>query len=499
MIKRSSAATLLFAVLTLFVTSESLADLRARLQESNFNLLAASCPANEMSLQDVDGGKVSLSGYIGKVVILNFWKIDCPPCSAEKAILEKIYRKYGARGLTVLAVNLFDPTDRVKAYRKKGGFSFPFAIDPDKRFAIHQYNLASGAPTACVLNSNREAIYAVPAVPTTYLLNRNGQVVGSSFGMVNWEEQPFTELLESLLGPSEKSPLMARNVDNFARVARQGSNPTDPREASDTDQGSSSAQVQANPGSARATTRVVQATPLPFQPPHAPMPSAGTQPGPTVAPRSTSTLQQGAAGQSSKPAVQGQTGKKPKPAQAARVPAAHAAPQPYGSPTGGSPLPGLTPQRPAASTMPAIPAAPSGSAPSAPGATGTLGPLPPGIPYSSAPGRTPAATPPLAPDDEGNIMARIPAESASRGWNSQDGQPGPGNLPPAQPIGGSNPIGGFILDSFGQPRPTTPRPGGEQMRPPGTPPASVLGQLNEDLSALGSGIRDAFSRIMPSR
>jgi len=167
MTQRTSAVNLLLAVFILFVTSDSFANLATRLQQGNFNLFSSPSRANEIILQDVNGGHLSLSAYLGNVVILNFWKIDCPPCSKEKVILEKTYRKYRDRGLTVIAVNLFDPVDRVRAYRNKGGFSFPLAVDPDKRFRIHQYTLGSGALTACVVNSKQEAIYSIPAVPTT--------------------------------------------------------------------------------------------------------------------------------------------------------------------------------------------------------------------------------------------------------------------------------------------------------------------------------------------
>jgi peroxiredoxin len=493
---------------TLFTFSDSPANLSERLQQTDFKLYAKPCPANDMSLSDVNGDRVSLSACRGKVVILNFWKIDCPPCSAEKVILERIYRKYAGRGLAIVAVNLFDPGDRIKAYRSRGGFSFPFVFDPEKRFSVQQYRLGSGAPATFVVNAGKQAIYEIPAVPTTYLLNRSGQIVGSSSAMVNWEEQPFSDLLESLLEPLTQGGAMARSSEAFSQVAGQGFNANSPQEATAGRQGKVVDQRQEPPGSVNPTTRVAQAPPLPFQPPQAQMPPAAPQanPVPQYAPSSTIPPQPVATGQAAKKKAQVQPGVKPKATQAAQRPQAYTPPKPYGgqaplaaSSAPGKPVSGQTTQRPVPPATPATPTPfPPSGPPATPAASGTLTPLPPALPYSGAPSRGSAGAPPVTPDEEGNVMARIPG-AVSPGWSGSSGRPASGSLPAAQPVTRSNPIDGFILDSFGQVRAETPSRAGRQARPPDAPAASALGQLNQDISALGSGIRDVFSRILPGR
>jgi peroxiredoxin len=494
---------------TLFTFSDCPADLSERLQQSDFKLYAKPCPANDMSLSDVNGGKVSLSGYRGSVVILNFWKIDCPPCSAEKAILERIYRRHAGRGLAIVAVNLFDSGDRIKAYRSRGGFSFPFVFDPEQRFRIQQYRLGSGAPATFVVNADRQAIYEIPAVPTTYLLDRSGRIVGSSFSMVNWEEQPFSDLLESLLGSSPQTGLVARNSEDFSQAARQGSPATGSQEDAASRQRRTVDQRQGPPRSGNPTTRVAQAPSLPFQPPQAQMPSAGPPAGPMPqsVPSGTIPPQPVAAGQAAKQKPKGQAGVKQKPAQAAHGPEAYGQPKPYGGQAPfsvgsapGRPAAGQTTQGPGpppATLATPAPLSPSGP-PTAPAGPGALAPLPPALPYSAATSRRPASAPPVAPDDEGNVMARIP-EAVPPGWSGSRGTPPTGSLPAAQPVSRYNPFDGFILDSFGQPRMETRPQAGTQTQAPDAPAASALGQLNQDISALGSGIRDVFSRILPGR
>ena len=94
---------------------------------SNFNLYSSRCPANDMNLRDLKGRSISLSGLRGKVVILNFWRIDCPPCAMEKPILERIYRQYGPQGLAILSVNLFDNYNRIVSYVQNKGLTFTVA------------------------------------------------------------------------------------------------------------------------------------------------------------------------------------------------------------------------------------------------------------------------------------------------------------------------------------------------------------------------------------
>jgi peroxiredoxin len=507
-IKHFCPVILSLAVLALGIPSDSFANLSVRLRETNFNLYASPSPANEMRLSDIQGGPLNLARYRGKVVILNFWKIDCQPCSAEKVILEKVYRKYGGRGLAIVAVNLFDTPERIRTYCNRGGFSFPFAIDPDKRFRVQQHEVRAGSPTAFVVNTGNEAIYEIPALPTTYVINKRGQVVGNALGLVNWEEQPFTELLESLLGEPSHAPAIARNGDDFAQAAREGPRQRGPRQQEDTAQETTQFQSASNASETPPPTRVAQAPSLPFQPHQEAVPTAAPQPETAIAPGTATGPREGvrAPTPGATHVPQAQTRKKPKQAHArptaAPLPAGQ--PQPYAPPAAAgavaqeSPIAGNPTQRPGTAAAPAAPPAAQPVPVGPPRAAGTLAPLPPAMPYSPPGNRIPTAAPPVNPDDEGNVMARIPGQTGAPDAGRFVKPSGPGSLPQAQRIGGSNPLGGFIMDAFGQPRPPGAQGTPERMPPP-EPPSSVLGQLNRDISALGSGIKDAFSRILPTR
>ncbi len=471
-----------------------------QLKALNLSLYQAPWPANDLTLKDLDGRPITLSSLRGKVVLLNFWKIDCPPCSIEKPILDRIFRKYAGRGLEVLAVNLVDEGSRQLSYRRAHGFGFKFAFDPDNLLSLQQQTLGSGATSTFVVNSGREAIYEVSGVPTTYVIDRSGKVIGNAVGLVNWEQPVLAQFLESLLGPP--SPTLA---DNRPQLTNS------PPSALVSAAASVSPVVSSSPAtlgqralqrSPVAATQAAVSAPLPFQgaaAAHKPAIVAQTMPQapePVPEPDKSPSLIRVRPAPAPKAAT---TKKKPQPVRvtvprtkpgtvtsAATRPAAQPAP-------GVAAPPGTRPVTiPAPATSPVAPSSPSASA------SPILPSLPPAMPYT--PSRTIGGQPSPVPDAEGNVWARIPGASGPASGTVPSTQPpGPPGLPSAQPLTRSNPITGFVLDSFGRPSrvPPSQRPAVEPQVP--APASSFLGQISQDFQNLGEGIRDAVSRIAPGK
>jgi len=496
-------AWVLIIVIVFICHGLAAAALPEQLKQLNFSLYSAPWPANDMPLRDLQGRSLTLSSLRGKVVLLNFWKIDCPPCSVEKPILERIFRKYASRGLEVVAVNLVDECDQQQSYCRAGGFSFKFAFDPDNRLSLQKQILGSGASTSFVVNSRQEAIYEIPGVPTTYVIDRDGRILGNAVGLVNWEQPVLSQFLESLLGPPVRAiaenPQDLRNTPtpNPVSLAGSGNPGTAPNWKTNLDHGSEGSTVAYSPKSADAPSPVQgparnqQPAMLAQAVPQAP--AAVTDSGPSqslVHPR-PSTSSKATVGK-----------KKSGPARSAGSTTTPRQPKPY-SPTPGQvaqPLPGsTTPPGTKPVTVPpqpVSPVAPSGASPGTPPAT-TLPPLPPAMPYS--PSRIIGGQPSPVPDSTGSVWARIPGSPVAV-QGTPSGSPGGGTgLPSAQPLRPRDPITGFILDSFGGTRPSRvpQQPPVEPQTP--APASSFLGQLGQDFQQLGSGIMDAVSRIAPSR
>jgi len=109
-----------------------------------------------VSLSDLNGSAVRIpDDFRGKVVILHFWAGGCSSCKEEMPALDKLYAKYGRKGLVVLAVNVGQRTETVKRLAKEVGVTYPVLLDPDRKMADS---------------------YDVVGVPRTYMVDRKGVI-----------------------------------------------------------------------------------------------------------------------------------------------------------------------------------------------------------------------------------------------------------------------------------------------------------------------------------
>jgi cytochrome c biogenesis protein CcmG, thiol:disulfide interchange protein DsbE len=99
-------------------------------------------------------GKLSLASYRGRPVVLNFWASWCIPCKEEAPLLEAVWRRYRARGLVVLGVDINDLRGDARRFARKNRMSYPLAYDgPGK--TTTQYGLTGVPETFFVARSGR--------------------------------------------------------------------------------------------------------------------------------------------------------------------------------------------------------------------------------------------------------------------------------------------------------------------------------------------------------
>ena len=137
----------------------------------------AAAPA--FTLTDLDGRALSLASLRGQTVLLYFWATWCGYCQKElPTSVEELARRYRDRQLVVLAVNIEEGRDAVRAWVKKHGVTVPVLLDPDGEVS---------------------ADYRVTATPTAVLVDPNGRAIARAVGTRAWTGERGRALWETLL------------------------------------------------------------------------------------------------------------------------------------------------------------------------------------------------------------------------------------------------------------------------------------------------------------
>ena len=135
-------------------------------------------------IKELNGNTVSLEDYRGKIVFLNFWATWCPPCRAEMPSMEKLHIQFKNEDFAILAIDLQENAGKVKAFKQQYELSFPILLDSD---------------------GSVSAAYGVMSIPTTYLVDRNGYLLGGALGPRDWANADAFVLFNHLLKISPKS------------------------------------------------------------------------------------------------------------------------------------------------------------------------------------------------------------------------------------------------------------------------------------------------------
>ena len=146
-----------------------------------FFVAGGTSAAPETTFVLLDGSKKTTSDLKGKVALVNFWATSCTTCVAEMPKMVSTYDKYKARGYEHVAVAMsYDPPSYVVNFAQTRKLPFSVAID----------NTGSVA----------KAWGDVQLTPTTYLVNRKGEIVKRYVGEPNFAE--LHQLIEKLLAES---------------------------------------------------------------------------------------------------------------------------------------------------------------------------------------------------------------------------------------------------------------------------------------------------------
>jgi hypothetical protein len=174
--------------------------------ESAFQFFKNPPIANDLKMGMVDGRVVSLSGLKGKVVVLNFWRKDCQYCGTEKGILKNMVHSMKTDDLKVLCVNLWDQPSWVMSYGKSNGGELIIASRPEGTQAVVENVVRGRLMGYYIVNEQNEAIYEIKGFPSSYVINKEGQVVAAHMGLAPWNSPPVRKWLSGLVGMEKAGP-----------------------------------------------------------------------------------------------------------------------------------------------------------------------------------------------------------------------------------------------------------------------------------------------------
>jgi thiol-disulfide isomerase/thioredoxin len=135
-------------------------------------------PAPAFTLTSRAGKPVSLADLKGQVVMINFWASWCGPCRQEFPALDEMYKKYKPMGFEMVGINVESEKADAEKFLGATPVSFPILFDPD--------NKVSGT-------------YGVSAMPTTFLVDRQGRLRWQHRAYKAGDEALYIEQIRAML------------------------------------------------------------------------------------------------------------------------------------------------------------------------------------------------------------------------------------------------------------------------------------------------------------
>ena len=133
--------------------------------------------AIDFTLPALNQGAWRLADQRGKVVLVNFWATWCPPCLEEMPAMERLWRRHRAEDFVLVAVSVDTDPKVVPPFVSQRGLTFPIALDSTMEITEK---------------------YGVRALPSSFLVDREGNLAAIAIGPRHWDNAASHALVHAL-------------------------------------------------------------------------------------------------------------------------------------------------------------------------------------------------------------------------------------------------------------------------------------------------------------
>jgi cytochrome c biogenesis protein CcmG/thiol:disulfide interchange protein DsbE len=134
-------------------------------QKAAKSALAPGDTAPAFTLMEMNGDAVNLADYAGHPILLDFWASWCPSCRDETPLIVAAWAAHHDSGFVVLAVNLRDWQNSMRAVRKfVTEFAMPFPVLVDEKGKVRKRYAVVEVPTLVFIGASG-VVSAVEAGP----------------------------------------------------------------------------------------------------------------------------------------------------------------------------------------------------------------------------------------------------------------------------------------------------------------------------------------------
>lgn len=130
------------------------------------------------TIKDLENRKIPFEQFKGQVIFINLWATWCGPCRAEMPTIEALYKKVQNNDIQFVMLSLDEDKDQIKVrgYIEKNNYTFPTYMP----------------------SGNLPSQLQVPSIPTTFIVDKQGNIVRKITGRTNFNTDQYVQLLKKL-------------------------------------------------------------------------------------------------------------------------------------------------------------------------------------------------------------------------------------------------------------------------------------------------------------